>query len=126
MSPLTRSMTEAARMESMWNNIQNNKHTSFHIIKKEIKLGLSNFKRVKGREYKKYMVYALFDYVCDIKDTLFMYTQFKKFGRSMERALDQFITDAKNNIDTDKDFLHTCTYYKNFLADFIEWCHEIE
>jgi len=124
MSPLTRSMTETARMESMWNNIENDKHTSFHIIQKEIKLGLSNFNRVKGREYKKYMTYALFDYICDIKDTLFMYTQFKKFGRSMERTLDEFIADAKINIETDQDFLDTCKYYKNYLSDFIAWCRE--
>lgn len=124
MSPVTRSMTEKARMEAMWNDIDASKTNSYSYIKKEIKLGLSNFERVKGREYKKYMAYALFDYICDIKDTLFMYTQFKKFGRSMEKTLDQFISDAKNNIKSDKDFLDTCVYYKNYLADFIAWCHE--
>lgn len=124
MSPVTRSMTEKARMKAILNDIDASKTNSYSYIKKEIKLGLSNFERVKGREYKKYMAYALFDYICDIKDTLFMYTQFKKFGRSMEKTLDQFISDAKNNIKSDKDFLDTCYYYKNYLADFIAWCHE--
>jgi len=54
MSPVTRSMTEKARMEAIWNDIDASKTNSYSYIKKEIRLGLSNFERVKG-------IYSMFE-----------------------------------------------------------------
>ena len=40
-------------------------------IMAEIRRGIQNVDYVKGVEYKKYMVYALFDYMCDVEPCLY-------------------------------------------------------
>jgi hypothetical protein len=85
----------------------------------EIRTGVSNIELVHGREYRKYMVYALFDYVCQIKDEL--YVLGKKFGRQMDLQLANFIHEAQAHPDTDKTFLSHCLFYRGELYEYIHW-----
>ena len=106
MSPITRSMTEKADREQCTE------------IVKEIRMGLLNIKRVSGREYKKYLIYALFDYLCEVKEDLHLIGD--TFRHELEEKLNYFILDSqkKKNISIDGVFGEWCKYYKIELEDY--------
>ena len=107
MAPVTRSMTKSQ------NTLDEDERRE---IMTEIRRGIHNVDYVKGAEYKKYMVYALFDYMCDVEPCL--YSLGKKFGRTMRAKLDEF---SHHEDDTFRD---ACLYYKEQLNDYFEWLDE--
>ena len=114
MSPVTRSMSRYIRtLQQYWENIREKE------IIDEISNGLHNCEIVVGREYKKYIVYALFDYMCDIKDELYLLD--KKVGSAIGCKLNEFIRNARKNLDSDKVFLNACLHYQSELSDFIKY-----
>ena len=87
----------------------------------EIETGLYNIRNVIGWEYKKYMVYALFDYLCDIKSELRYLNEYSaKIAEKVNSELDTFI--VVNN-EKDKQFHDMCNVYKTLLN---EWLSEVE
>lgn len=108
MAPVTRSMTLAQREKQ--NALAEDERRE---IMAEIRRGIQNVDYVKGAEYKKYMVYALFDYMCDIEPSL--YALGKKFGRTMRAKLDEFSQHE------DETFRNACWVYKEQLNDYFEW-----
>lgn len=108
MAPVTRSMTR---------HIRQRQNERLHEIVQEIRTGVCNFEIVSGREYKKYMVYAIFDYLCDIKDELHILKS--NFATQVGRTLKNFIRDAARNPDSDDTFLEHCLYYQRELSDYI-------
>lgn len=107
MAPVTRSMTKSQ------NTLDEDERRE---IMTEIRRGIHNVDYVKGAEYKKYMVYALFDYMCDVEPCL--YSLGKKFGRTMRAKLDEFSNHE------DETFRDACLYYKEQLNDYFEWLDE--
>ena len=114
MAPVTRSMT-LARYDGHKHLISEDERKA---IMCEIRRGINNVEYVKGFEYKKYMVYALFDYMCDIEPSL--YVLGKKFGKTIRVKLDEFL--EYYTTDEDVVFHDTCLYYKEYLCNYFEWC----
>ena len=108
MAPVTRSMTREQQ-----NTLDEDERRE---IMTEIRRGIQNVDYVKGAEYKKYMVYALFDYMCDVEPCL--YSLGKKFGWRMRAKLDEF------SYHEDETFRDACLYYKEQLNDYFEWLDE--
>lgn len=84
---------------------------------KEIRQGFENCANVKGREYKKYMVYAIFDYMCQMEP--FLYKLGKPFGRSVHAKLNEFLQDVRG--PDDDDFQKACIMYLDILRPFLQW-----
>tara|TARA_B100000497_G_scaffold126884_1_gene167025 strand:- start:3715 stop:4074 length:360 start_codon:yes stop_codon:yes gene_type:complete len=108
MAPVTRSMT-LARRDTQTMLVEDERKEIMH----EIRMGIHNVDYVKGSEYKKYMVYALFDYMCDVEPCL--YALGKTFGRTMRAKLTDFSQHE------DETFRDACLYYKEKLNDYFEW-----
>lgn len=111
MAPVTRSMRAMAesRLED------ERAKTIVH----ELRVGLSNVQSVVGREYKKYMVYALFNYICAVKEDLYLLGT--SLGYQIDLKLKELVEEAKKNIETDTVFLQACLYYKFYLREYLEW-----
>lgn len=107
MAPVTRSMRAMAesRLEST--------------IAHELRIGLSNVQSVVGREYKKYMVYALFNYICAVKEDLHLLGT--ALGYQIDVKLKELIEEAEKNIETDAVLLQACLLYQFYLRDYLEW-----
>lgn len=91
-------------------------------IIEELQTGISNLQLVIGREYKKYMIYAIFDYMCEVKEDLYLLGA--HFGYNLNIKLNQLLKDSKSNIHNDKDFHQACMYYEFQLRDYIAWSKE--
>ena len=111
MAPVTRSMRAMAesRLED------ERAKTIVH----ELRVGLSNVQSVVGREYKKYMVYALFNYICAVKEDLYLLGT--ALGYQIDLKLKELVEEAEKNIETDTVFLQACLYYKFYLREYLEW-----
>lgn len=111
MAPVTRSMSQS-RLESA-------RAIRAETIVSELRIGLSNVQSVVGREYKKYMVYALFDYICTVKEDLHLLDI--AFGYQIDVKLKELIEEAENNPQTDTVLLQACLYYQFCLREYLEW-----
>lgn len=131
MSPVTRSSTADARMKAHEEQFEKNQLENqmenqfdkdrFHEIVHEIRTGLLNIEFVVGREYKKYIVYALFDYLCIVKEDLkqWKYKFNTEFNTVLKKKIDEFINEAKQDLESDHIFLTACLYYKHELSDLL-------
>lgn len=78
---------------------------------------MRNCEMVDGREYKKYIVYALFDYLCSVKPSLYILN--RGFARSVSEKLDEFIALGQGS--GDRAFHEACMSYKSYLQDYFTW-----
>jgi len=85
----------------------------------ELRVGLSNVQSVVGREYKKYMVYALFNYICAVKEDLRLLGT--ALGYQIDLKLKELIEEAEKNLQTDTVLLQACLYYQFYLREYLEW-----
>jgi len=86
-------------------------------LMQHINQGLTNLKQIQGCEYKKYIIYAIFDYIC--KNREHMHCIGKQMAEVIEYTLNKFIEDM--NRETDSYFRQKCNCYKIILKDYFEW-----
>ena len=96
---------------------QTNEKHRIEILKHEIVTGLQNLTVVKGIEYKKYIVYALFDYLLENKDDLQHLPA--TLASHIDIQLNKFI--ALSCDDSNHKFFHgACKYYKECLNSWLQ------
>jgi hypothetical protein len=108
MTPITRSMTRVVTDSDL-----QVVYEMFH----EIKIGLNNCEVVEGKEYKKGVVLALFDYLCVMKPHLCKLG--KRFGRVLNDKLVEF-----QETENDVVFHNKCSFYKRELSSYISWAYD--
>ena len=84
-------------------------------LKRDLQIGFRNVHLVVGRRYKKYMVYAIFDYICEIKEELYLLGE--AFLGQIDVKLKELIEEARSTVD--RDFYDVCMCYQSQLRDYI-------
>jgi hypothetical protein len=84
-------------------------------LQKEITIGLQNLDIVEGVEYKQYILYAMFDYMCEMEP--YMYGLGKKFGCVVQAK----IKELKHERPNDVQFVIKMDEYADALRDYFNW-----